>query len=327
MGKTGLIKHTFHQNKDKNINFIYVDIYQTTNLAEFTKQFVEAVLTQKTVSFSKRIWKEILSFFAAIRPTMTIDPMTGMPQCQVYIQPQTEASTLEQVFKYLESSDKQSIVAFDEFQVVADYKDCRMEAVLRTHIQQLHNVHFIFAGSKQHIMSEMFLAPNRPFFQSTQMMNIAEINPDVYYEFSARHFEKHHQHITKEVFYEMYDLVKGHTFYVQCLLNRTFQKGTQEIVTDDIWSALGTILDENASSYQMYCNLIPQRQREILKAIAKEGTVEEISSGGFLNKYSLGSSSTARSAVNALLDKELIYEQNRQFSVYDRFFSLWLKYY
>ena len=55
----------------------------------------------------------------------------------------------------LEKRKKKVVVAFDEFQEVASYPQ-KAEAILRTHIQKLNNIQFIFSGRKNHLLKEMF---------------------------------------------------------------------------------------------------------------------------------------------------------------------------
>ena len=43
-------------------------------------------------------------------------------------------------------------MAIDEFQTITDYPEQGTEALLRSHIQFIHNAHFIFSGSKMHLM-------------------------------------------------------------------------------------------------------------------------------------------------------------------------------
>ena len=79
-------------------------------------------------------------------------------------------------------------------------------------------------------------------------------------------------------------------------------------------------------SYQIICRLITDRQLKVLRAVAKEGVVKEPGSNTFLRKYQLGAYSTVRSALLALCDKELIYQNDDgSFIVYEKFFGLWLK--
>ncbi len=324
IGKTGLIQHTFQSVSSKEAFCFYVDIYDTTCLADFTKRFAEALLTRKLTSFSTRIMEEIGRVFSSLRPVFSTDPLTGMPQCMVDIKPQQEEATLLSLFDYLEKAKLPCYVAIDEFQTIADYTDCRMEAVLRSHIQHMHNTHFIFSGSNKHTMSQMFCSANRPFYQSTQIMSIDVIDKSVYYEFALAHFASHRQHISQEAFSTLYDLVSGHTWYVQALLARLYQEGIKEIDDKAVYRVLGSILLENTSVYQTYCQLITTKQKSLLQAIAKERGVKEFNNATFLQKYRLGSASTVRSALLSLLDKELVFEENRVYYVYDRFFGIWL---
>ncbi len=324
IGKTGLIHHVFGSISPQEAYFFYVDIYATRCLEEFTKTLAEAVLSQQLRSFSARVWKEIARFFTSLRPTITADPITGIPQCTVDIQPQTEELTLQQLFLYLEKASLPCYVAIDEFQAIADYSDCNMEAMLRSHIQKLTNVHFIFAGSKKHIMMQMFASPNRPFFQSTQMMYITTIDEASYYPFALRHLSGHKQSISENTFHELYTLLSGHTWYMQFMLNRLYQDGTKEIDHLTIMRVLHTLLQENAPSYQTYCQLITPKQLAVLQAIAHEKTVKLYNSNEFLSKYNLGAASSVSSAIQALTDKELLFEENGEYSVYDRFFGIWL---
>lgn len=326
VGKTGLIHHLFESIPEKDAHCIYVDLYSTASLLDFTKKLAEAVLSKQITPFSERVWEEITRVFGAIRPVFGADIITGMPQCTIDIQPQREERTLQQLLAYLEKSEVPCYVALDEFQTIAEYTDCKMEALLRGYIQQLHNVHFIFAGSKKHMMMQMFAAANRPFYQSTQMMHIDVIDEGSYYDFAYYHLSRHNQHISREVFHELYQVVSGYTWYVQSLLNRLYQNNNAEIDYNTVLVTLNQLLQELEPTYQMYCRLLTARQLQVLRAIAREGEVKEPGSNAFLQKHSLSAPSTVRDAIATMTDKELIYQKDDgAYSVYDKFFGIWLR--
>ncbi len=216
MGKTGLIKHVFSQFDPKEAFCLYVDLDQTTCLTDMVKVFGEVVL-KKIGKPSERVWKEILAWFKSFRPVMTADP-AGMPQLSLDVQPTEAETSLSELFNWLEKLKLPCYVAFDEFQAITDYPEPKMEALLRSHIQHLTNVNFIFAGSQKHLMTEMFMAANRPFFQSTQMLPLYEIPEDTYLEFAQHHFEHNKQTLPQETFHELYTTVYGHTWYIQLSL-------------------------------------------------------------------------------------------------------------
>ena len=70
---------------------------------------------------------------------------------------------------------------------------------------------------------------------------------------------------------------------------------------------------------------MPEKQREVFLAIAKDVDVKNISSSTFVRKHSLVSASSVLSAVKGLLEKDFITQDKNTYSVYDKFFALWLK--
>ena len=135
MGKTGLIKHVFSQFDPKEAFCLYVDLDQTTCLTDMVKVFGEVVL-KKIGKPSERVWKEILAWFKSFRPVMTADP-AGMPQLSLDVQPTEAETSLGELFNWLEKLKLPCYVAFDEFQVITDYPEPKMEALLRSHIQSI----------------------------------------------------------------------------------------------------------------------------------------------------------------------------------------------
>ena len=51
---------------------------------------------------------------------------------------------------------------------------------------------------------------------------------------------------------------------------------------------------------------MPEKQKELLIAITKEGKASAITSGAFIKKYRLPSSSSVQSALKGLLEKKLL---------------------
>lgn len=324
MGKTGLVKHVLHQAKaqNKDLQVFYIDIYSTQNLNDFVKLFATTVLGELD-SASKKIWKKVGDFIKSFRPVISLNEMTGMPQVSVELDPGTEESSLKEIFEYLSSSGKTCYIAFDEFQQIAEYPEKGVEALLRSYIQFIPNVHFIFSGSKQHVMQEMFLSAKRPFYQSTQSMVIDCIAQDAYYKFAAGFFPSGRP-LSKEVFDFFYTRFNGHTWYMQCILNRLFSY-PDAINERTVFRALSEIVEESSYYYESLLTAYGNGMSNLLKAIAKEGRVKEILAGKFIAKYNLKATSSVRGLLKKAVDNELVYKSPEGYMVYDRFMSEWLR--
>ena len=325
MGKTGLIHHAFYQLKEQKVDIVtlYMDIYSTQTLGDFVRLFANTVLGQLD-SMPQKALGRISQFIRSCRPVFTFDEMTGTPKVTVDVSPAEEESTLKEIFDYLGSSEKRCYIAIDEFQQIAEYPEKGVEALLRSYIQFLPNVHFIFAGSKQHVMQEMFASSKRPFYQSTQLLTIGTINRDEYAYFAMEHFANHDLKLPREVFDEIYDKFDGHTWYIQNLLNRLY--GYNRNVEMELVSyAVEQIITEQSYSYADLLKAYSAGHVRLLKAIAQEGCVKEVLAGDFISKHRLKAASSVRSALKKLIDNELVYQTADGYIIYDRFMGEWLR--
>ena len=324
MGKTGLIHHVFrNMQEDNDVKCFYVDLYQTDSLELLVKKLADTILGTLD-STEDTIIKNVISFFKILRPVVTVDPMTGEPGFKVDVEPGQGEYSLSEIFAYMEQSDYRCFVAFDEFQTIAGYADKNVEALLRSYIQRLTNVNFIFSGSQRHVLENMFASASRPFYQSTQMMPLGTIDKSAYYAFSSDMMRNNGQSIDEETFDYLYTKLSSHTWYVHTLLNRLYETGIETIDKATVDDILADILLENEGTFQTFLRLVTPIQAKVLHAVATEGTIKEIQGKAFLTKYQLGAASTVKTAVKSLVGKELLLDNNGEYQIYDRFFGLWL---
>lgn len=326
IGKTGLIQHVFHQIKAQNKNAIciYTDIFHTQNQHDMVQTLGRAIV-QESLADARSKMEKVLSFFSSWRPTLSIDPMTGTPTVSVSIEPTHPEYPLKSIFDHLERIGKEVYVAIDEFQTITDYPETGTEALLRSHIQFLHNTHFIFSGSKQLLMYEIFGSPKRPFFQSTEMMSLTPLHEEIYHAFASRHFKAKNGEIAQTVFHDLYQRFDGYTWYMQSVLNRLYEYETQVTDTQQLNNAILNILRDRASQYETLLMFLTNNQIALLKAIAQENVVAQPLGNSFILQHSLPSASSISKTLNTLKDKDLIYQTPNGYIIYDRFFSLWLQ--
>jgi hypothetical protein len=264
---------------------------------------------------------------SSLRPAFKLDSITGSPTFDIGIGEIHQAAfTLEEIFKYLEAADRQCVVAIDEFQQIGKYPEKNIEAILRTHIQKCKNTSFIFAGSQRHLMQNIFFSSSRPFYQSVSLLQLDAIKEEEYNRFVRKHFANDKKDISAELVSKIYQLFEGHTWYVQNIFNELFSLTAENETCSFalVEEAIVNKIDSYRPLYQSTLSLLPERQKEILYAIAKEGKASGITSGPFIKKHGLLSQSSVQTAVKQLLDKEIITSEENVYEVYDRFFGLWL---
>jgi AAA+ ATPase superfamily predicted ATPase len=327
MGKTGLVQHCFHFPEVKN-NFhtFFIDIYSTGSLKEFVfilgKEIFDSLKPK-----GRRVIDHFFEMISSLRPAFKLDVLTGAPMFDIGIGEIVKPEySLEQIFTYLESANKHCVIAIDEFQQIAKYPEKNIEAILRTHIQKCTNTTFIFAGSRHHMMQNIFFSPSRPFYQSVSLIHLGSIDSKEYQKFVIRHMKHGEKAIDHELVERVYNLFEGHTWYIQNIFHHLYalmepgETCTLQMVDHCVRSTVNSF----EPIFEGILSLLPERQKEVIYAIAKEGKAREVTSSHFIRKHGLKSSSTTQSALRQLLEKEFITREKDVYMVYDRFFGLWL---
>lgn len=328
-GKSALIYRIFEElNEEKEWICIYIDIYSTQNFKELTELLAASVI--KKFPPKQSIGKRFLAFFTSLRPVLSYDALTGQPEVHFeFTQAREYEKTLAAILRFLEDQKSPVLLAIDEFQQVALYPEKNTEAILRTIIQTLHNVQFIFSGSNQHLMVEIFNSAKRPFFSSTQSLSLSEIPADLYSEFIMHHFTENKREIDTETINFILEWTCNHTYYTQVVCNKLYASSQRKPDLAFTKLICSQILESEKSTFLQYRNLLTDFQWHLLIAIAKEEKVYQPQSKHFIQQYKLGASSTVKKAIDSLATKEMIFIQHNNdtsyYRIYDVFLMRWLQ--
>lgn len=329
IGKTGLIQHVFNKLKDdKELSTIYVDIFSTRSIEDFIKQLSEAIIKKfpEKTNLGNTFWE----FIKRLRPLISYDNVTGDPQVQISYQTEYEKTrTLQNIIELLEKQENRIIIAIDEFQQITEYPEQNLEALLRSQIQFLHNTTFIFCGSKRRILIDMFSNAKRPFYNSTQFMQLEKIERNKYSEFILKMFENDAITVENDAIELILNLSECYTFYTQKICNKIYSCKPEIVNIELVNSSFTEIIEENRLSYLQLRALLTKAQWNYLIAVAKEKEISKINAQEFLMKYKIGTASNSTRLMEALIEKDLITEipnlKENNYTIADVFLSYWLR--
>ena len=327
IGKTELINHVFDCDEFRNdYHCFLIDIYASKSLNDLVNLLGKAMLDALKPK-GKAVWEKFLSAVSSLRPEISFD-INGQPVWSVGLgEINNPAVTLDEIFTYLQNADKPCIVAIDEFQQITKYPEPTVEATIRTYVQRTTNAHFIFSGSQRHVMNGMFTSPSRPFYQSVTVINLQPLSLDKYTEFAVEKFRQNGKSLDPAVVKTIYNRFDGVTSYIHRVLNILYSK-TEEggrCYAGMIEEAIDFLVRMSSDSYESLLYQMPIKQRNLLLAIASEGKASSITGGKFIKKYSLLSASSVSAALKGLLDKDFLTEDKGVYSLYDKFFVIWLE--
>ena len=326
LGKSGLIHHTFAQeNIQKKYTTIYVDIYSTKDLCEFVKSLSEAIV--KAVMPQQKWHERFFSFIKSLRVGFRIDSISGEPMFDIGVGDiEHPDKTIRELFEYMEASAKPCILAIDEFQQIREYPESTTEAFIRSMVQQCSRTSFIFCGSKRHTMTDMFYSPAKPFFQSVISQSLKPIPMDTYIEFAGRMFAERGKRLDKTAAEMVYRMFDGCTWYMQMMMNELFALTKEDMTCSPeyIDFAWENIIMAQEDRYQAILYGLAPKQKQLLYAIAKDKTVEGITSSEFVKNHRLVSASSVQAALKPLLKNDIVTCEEGKYRIYDYFFADYL---
>lgn len=325
MGKSALVKYHFEIVR-KFLRCIYVDLFPAQSFEEMSELIAKSILNSYKIS-GRLLFEKVITLVKSMGASLTFNALTGNPEINFSVS-KTDGGkkSLDEVFSLLEKSEKKVLIAIDEFQIIRTFSDKNTEAHLRSIIQNLKNVNFIFLGSNNSIMESIFTDSKKPFYHSTQYMMLEEIDDKDYSEFIRGNFRRGKIKIGEDEIVMILKLCRSHTYYVQYLCNRLYSKGTH-ITSELVVSTLDEILHENEPIFLNYKNLLTNLQWRLLAAVSREDDLREPLSMLFIKKYDLNSVSSLKRSLDSLIKKEILIRYKGKYQINDLFFSLWLKSY
>lgn len=324
LGKTSLLMRLAEEVKKEKYKMLFIDLSTCRDIEDLQLKTVEVVYEAVGKTAKKNILQKLHQIIGSLGVSMTFDPMTGLPGFSLSANNKTEETpSLKLLFQFLSDLEQNIIVVFDEFQQINHFIHSNTEASIRSLAQEFPDLRFAFSGSHRGIMQSMFNSPNRPFYKSTQIVDLRPIELEEYQQFIQNHFKTHKKEIKPPLIKQIYEWSRGETYSIQLLCNRLFAR-TEKPTEDNFIQICKEVLKEQSHLYSEWLNLLPYNQVKLLKAMANEEAVKSPTSKSFIQQYGLGATSSVQTALNGLLDKEIIFKDQGNYYIHDVLFGKWL---
>ncbi len=342
VGKTSLVSESIRRFSAKNKKhlFLKLDLSQCATAQEFISLFCRRIeeLIKETKPLSHS-FNELTNFISSIKSVASIDPVTGKVEHSLDFTGSRKNinKTLDDVFDLLESISKnrELTVVLDEFQSIVywDNND-KIQWKLRSRIQEPNSISFIFLGSSQRLISEIFIESKSAFYKSTNLLYLERnLDLELIFPWIKKQFEKAKLKISDEMIKGITDLTKAHPYYTQKLCYKIWQENYQyrarkfkDLGPTQLSNAILNLLKEERIIYQERFDKLSTKQKQVIKALANsEGA--KITTKAMRERFSLSSAASIAVTLKSL-EKEinpLIYKEDKSYFLEDPFFELWLQ--
>jgi len=317
-GKTSVVINTVNRLK---LPCIKIDTQLITDELDFSNNLIRKVLSLSKFEKMKNFLKSL-----RIQPALQYNPVTeeislvfnpGEKNVKIYLE---DALNLTQ--KVAKSIGRRIIVIFDEFQEIRRIsKD--LEKKMRAIFQYHKNVSYVFIGSQEHMIRDIFENKNNPFYRFGKQIILKEIRQDKMKKFVLERFAAKNINACK-IIDKIMKITNGHPYYTQQLCHEIFAVADKRILTETfVDKAIENILSNHNLDYQKWWNGLDNTERKILIGICSGR--RNPTSGAFIVAYGIKSPSTAGSAVKRLQEKGILTKRNGDlYSIEDPFWQRWI---
>ena len=328
-GKTSLVNHVRNQMKGTDTMIVSLDIFGCKNEYEFYNQLAEAVLKQ-TASKLQLWMEEARDFLSRLTPKLSISPEPGSDfSVSLGITPETHSpeEILELVETIAKKKNKRIIVCIDEFQQVGEFDNSRsVQARMRSVWQHHHYASYCLYGSRQHMMSNIFLNRSMPFYQFGDLMWLQKIPTADWLPYIVSHFSDAGRSITEEQARWICETVSNYPSYVQhlcsILLNATAVGAS--VSESQKEPAIRELIGTNEALYMQQVEPLSAYQMNLLRAVVA-GIRQGYNEKKVRMRYNLGSPSNIVRLREALIERDLVYSEMKQLYITDPVFELWFR--
>jgi len=325
-GKSSLIQQLFCDIKKKNFNIgaMHIELYGTISEKDFITRTFQG-LNQLESNFEKLL-KSVSSALKNIKLNLSIDSSTGGTLVSPSFEAVNEKIILEELMNILSkySQKRKLVIAFDEFQEVASYTEEGFEKRLRSFIQQHSNICYLFAGSQQHLITEMFNSNTRAFYKLAESFPLSKIETKHYIPWVQNLFSRKKVHLPAELIEEIAAKFENHPMYIQNFLFHLWEEPAKKGFSTDIINKVeNAIVEKRSLEHTILWEILSINQKKTLKLILLNNG-SNLFNANSLKSVNLKTGSLVTKALSSLIKKEIIVK-NGNYQIQDVVFKKWLQ--
>lgn len=226
-GKTSLVKKAI---KEINRPSIFINLQMAVSVENLASLLLKEIF--KLRPFEKV--KHLMTHFRVI-PTISTNPFSDA--VDVSFQPSLDTTAiLEDAFALLEkvsSPTKRIITVFDEFQEIMGIEK-GLDKRLRAIMQEQQNINYIFLGSQESMMTQIFERKKSPFYHFGMLMHLDKIPYDDFMQYITQRLPLKDDTQAKDIAKDMLNTTLCHPYFTQQLASQVWEILTYSDVKEDI---------------------------------------------------------------------------------------------
>lgn len=222
-GKTSLVLEVLRQLKKPYYFTAFVDLFSTPDMGELSLAITGAVLENKKLNqvFSK-LKSSALSMIQNAKIKAVVEDFEFLLSFSENQKNQWHLleNSIDFINDYAGKHDKKMVCALDEFGDINKFDGDKIVKLFRSKIQRQEHATYIFSGSYESVMNQLFVEKKAPFYRFARIITLGPIDKTIFLKFYKTELEKQNITFIENDCQEILDFTKGHPYYSQLALQQ-----------------------------------------------------------------------------------------------------------
>ena len=298
--------------------FLYLDLQMVLSVQDLAAQLLKRLY--RIYPFERV--RQLVRHFRII-PSITLNPVTN--EVDITFQASVSGSTvLEDVLNLMEklsTRKKKLIVMMDEFQQVTSI-DKDLPAQLRAVMQHHRHINYVFLGSQESLIREIFQKKKSPFYHFGMIFPLGKIPHTEFKSFISDGlgaFAETNEDLAEKIL----AVTGGHPYYTQQLAFHVWEILTRDKSADNpLELALSDLGRAHDMNYERLWNTLNKTDRKILTGLTS--SMHLPLSSAFCQENQIESPSTVYSGLLRMIRQGYLIRVDERYQIDDPFFSRWI---
>ena len=323
-GKTSLVNEAM---KASGVKWIRINMELIADEVDLANYYVRNALSLSKFEKIKHYLKNLkIQPYIQIQPTtneisvsFSADTLTGTGMRNVSTLLSDSLQLPEIIAK---SMKKKIVIVFDEFQEIRRIAPM-LERKMRGIFQYHQNITYVFIGSQESMIREIFQNKKNPFYKFGRHINLHKIPGAEFSDFVIKRFSS--QKIdAREIVKDTLKFTDCHPYYTQQLCHEIYILSEKKTLTKGIINkAVDQITTEHHADYSRWWSSLTNTERKVIIGIAS-GDYNPTSQE-FIRKHGIKSASTSGSVVSKLAVLGTLVKKNGEnIKIEDPFWTEWI---
>lgn len=220
-GKTSLVLEALSRLKKEGAHSAFIDIFSIPTIAGLSEQITSAVLkNHKLDKIFTKTKNSALAMIQNLKLKTAIEDFEFILGFSEQRENNWEllGKSIDFIDEFAQKHDHKMVCAFDEFGDINKLDGNKIVKLFRSKLQMHQKAVYIFSGSYESVMSELFIQKSAPFFRFARIINLGTIERQEFFRFYSRQLKKYNILVSDDFIHAILNFTDGHPYYSQLAL-------------------------------------------------------------------------------------------------------------